>query len=450
MILFTLPLIVSQLLHSAYNLVDMYIVGQFVGQTGIIGVSQAGDITMFLNSISMALASAGQILIAQQIGGMQYEESKKTIGNMITMLMAFAAVSMLLIFTMGRIFVGWLNVPDTSVDNCLIYLTICAIGFPVQFGYAGISSLLRGMGVSKGPLYSIIVSTFVNIALDVLFVGPLHMGAAGAALATIIAQAASFAVGVIVLTQRLKSMGISMEKSNLLPQKETVVPLTKLALPLVIHSAAIHLTQMFLVSQINNYGDTAAAVNSVGKKITNALNIVVQSLKTATSAMVGQNLGAHQVDRAKKSFAISYAINGCIFAINTVLALTCWDFLFGMFDKTPEVLELGRTFMKIQIITFFLSACMTPASGVVNATGFTTLSMITGLLDGIVLRIGLSVLFGEILGWGVSGYFLGNAVARLAPAAIDLVYVISGAWLKRKLLIKERPVERAEASKIEA
>jgi len=178
----------------------------------------------------------------------------------------------------------------------------------------------------------------------------------------------------------------------------------------------------------------ASATNSIGNKVVRFANLINNSINTGVAAMVGQNLGARQYDRAKQVVYTALRFSMTLAVINCIMALSVPRLLFGVFSSDAAVLDMGVTFMQISCVTFILSCWMGPFNAMVNGSGFAALNFAIGILDGVVLRISFSLFFDLVLGMGVYSYFWGNSLARLAPCVISSVYFFSGKWKERKLL----------------
>ena len=179
----------------------------------------------------------------------------------------------------------------------------------------------------------------------------------------------------------------------------------------------------------------ASATNSVGNKITRFSNIITMSIDTGASAMIGQSLGAGKKDRAGKVVHVALAIAMVVCAVNVAAALIIPRQIFGIFTNEAEVIDFGVTFMKISCITFITASLMGPYQAMITGIGNASLGFIVGMLDGVVLRLGISLLLTRVFDMGVLGFFYGNALARLGPVIIGMIYFYSGAWKRRKLLI---------------
>ena len=199
LVIFSLPFILSQFLQTLYGLVDMIIIGQFVGHVGLAAVSIGGDMLSMYTFLVVGFASAGQVIIAQYVGMGDYDSVSRTIGTFSTFIMAMGVFFTAVGFIFGETFLRWLNVPPVAHDQAYAYTMVCYTGTIFIFGYNIVSAILRGMGDSKTPFVFIAVATVVNVVLDLLFIAVMGLDAFGAALATVLGQSVAFISAVIYL-----------------------------------------------------------------------------------------------------------------------------------------------------------------------------------------------------------------------------------------------------------
>lgn len=432
---FALPFMLSNLLQNLYNMVDMIVVGQFVGSTGLSAVSIGGQTALILTNICMGFSNGGQILISQLVGMKDYNGIKKTIGTLFATVLLMSVVLMLFCIFMHPTMLRWMNTPAEALPQAKDYMFICSFGFIFVCGYNMVCAVLRGSGDSKRPLLFIGISSVVNLVLDLLFVAGFGMEADGAALATIIAQFISFAVALIYLYTHREWFGFDFRLESFRVDRAKLSALCKLGIPLAIQSSAIHISQLFVNAIINSYGIAASAVMGVGRKLQQASSIITMGIRQAASSMIGQNAGAKKPERITRIVYIAIGVGLISCAIFTTLALVCPVAIFRLFTSDADVLALAPLFMKILIIMFAGNAFTAGYCALMQGIGNASLSMVIALLDGVVFRIGLTLLFGVVLNWGLTGLFLGNNLAIFATVIPAAIYFHSGLWKKRKLSV---------------
>lgn len=428
---FSLPLLLSGLLQMVYNMVDMIVVGQFVGTGGLSAVAIGGEVLQLMTFVATGFSNAGQILISRYVG----EGNKKRIGEMVgtlfTLLIGLAVGIMVAFLLTYRGILRWLNTPaDIWQDTC-DYSLVCVLGIVFIYGYNLVSAILRGMGDSKHPFQFIAIASVINVILDLVFVGPMGMGTFGAALATVIGQAVSFIFAVVLLYRKREQIYFDFKPASFRIGRNTIKPIISLGVPMVIQSAAVTFSMLFVNSYINAYGTVAVAVTGVARKLETMIGVVSQAISAAGGAMVSQALGAGKTERVPKIYFNALwivAIPASVFAVITAFRP---QLLFGLFSSDEAVLAMAITYIPVAMVQY-TGATLRPANfALINGSGNSTLNLLVALLDGIVSRIGLSLLLGEVLGLGIMGFWYGNAISGTVPFFIGSVYLLSGSWKNR-------------------
>lgn len=435
MIRFSIPFMLSNGLQILYSLIDMLIVGQFVGSVGLSAVSIASQIVMLMTTICMGLATGGQIYISQLMGAKENDKIRRAIGTLFTSLLVVAALMTIIAIVFKRLFIGWLDTPAESFESAVTYLLICGGGIVFTYGYNAVSAVLRGMGDSTRPMIFVLIAALVNLILDLLFVGPLQMGVAGAAWATIIGQAVSFIVSIIYLQKQKAAYFFDFKLSSFSIDKKALKILTKLGLPLAVSMSAVTFSLLIVNGFINGYGLAASAVYGVGSKVMQLPDILTRSLGGGQSVMVGQNIGAGNTKRVSETVRACIILSSIVYALSAILLLTLPEQMFALFTSDPEVIGMAFLFISRMVFAFPGFIIMMPSMGVIQGVGHTNLSLVLALLDGFVIRIGLCYLLGNVLGYGLAGFFLGYSLAAYGTAIPSFIYYISGRWKKRKALV---------------
>ncbi|MBQ3864864.1 MAG: MATE family efflux transporter [Clostridia bacterium] len=434
LLIFAIPILLTNIVQQLYNTVDLIIIGQFAGKEGTVGTSTGGDLANLLTMLSIGFSAAGEVYIAQLSGARNREKLHNAMGTLLTLMMGISVACGALGVVFSAPFLKMLNTPQEAFAQAQDYMVVTSIGMPFVFGYNAVCSIMRGMGESRKPLLFVSVAAVSNIIMDLFFVAVLDMKSLGTAIATVAAQLISFLASVIYMYRHQEQIGFEFKRSSFRIHKEALKVIVRLGIPRAAQTALINVSLLYCSSQINLYGVVASATNSVGNKVTRFTNIVTNSVDAGAASMIAQNLGARKPERAKKVVYTSLAVALTMMVLNVALALLIPDKIFAIFSREPEVIELGIEFMHITIIAFVLSAIMGPYGAMVTGSGNASLGFVTGVLDGVVLRIGLSILFAQVFHMGVYGYFYGNAIPRIAPCIINLVYFYGGFWKRKKLL----------------
>lgn len=430
---FAIPFMISNLLQTIYNLVDMAVVGHYMGSAGLSAVSVGGRLVELLTFLCMGLCTGGQILLSQQVGAKQKEAMEKTIGTFFTFVAILAVVLGTLSILFHRAMLTAMNTPAAAFEEAAAYMIICNCGCFFIFGYNALCSVLRGMGDSKRPLMFVAIASVINLALDIVLVAGFEMGAAGAAIATVISQGVSFVSALVFLIKRREAFGFTFSRKTLRLHGETLKTLLRLGLPLSFQFAAISVSMLFVNSFVNAYGQAASAVFGAGQKLQGIPSIITGGMSSANSSMVGQNMAAGKPERVKQAVRTCFLLNACVYGLFIALCLLAPKAVFSLFTTEADVLALAPTYLRITCIGFAASLFNSSFNSVINGVGFTSLSMAIGLLDGVVARVALSAILGAKL--GLNGFFLGHSLAIWVTGILALAYYLSGHWQRRKLAI---------------
>lgn len=436
LLLFSIPLIMTNLVQQLYSIVDLMVIGKFAGSTGTVGVSVGGEIADLLTPVATAFAGAGQVYIAQLMGAGEEKKIKETVGTLLTVMLAVSFLFVIGTWLFYKPLLRILNCPDEAFYQAVAYLLTTTAGFPFIFGYNAICGVLRGMGESKKPLLFICIAAAVNVVLDIVLVAGFHLHAFGTAIATVMAQVGACGAAFFYMYHRKAQFDFELKLSYFRINRESFRIILMLGIPKMVQSVFIRFSLLWCNANINSYGLVASAANSVGNKLQKLCTVFVTAVDTGAGAMIGQNLGAKKYGRVRQTVWISLACTLALATAGSVLALTIPEALYGFFTNDADVISLGVVYMRILVITFYLAACLGTFQAVVTGSGFASFSFLIGMMDGVVCRIGFSVLFVYGMDMGITGFFYGNAMARSIPAVICFLYFISGRWRTRKLLVE--------------
>lgn len=437
LIRFAFPLFISNLLQALYNLVDMVVVGQFIGGEGMSAVSIGGDVLHLLTFVAMGFSSAGQVLIAKDVGAGRMDKVRKMIGTMFTTLLGISILISVICYFLRDQILKWLNTPAEAFNFAMDYMITCIIGLVFIYGYNIVSAILRGVGDSKRPFVFIAIAAVLNTALDLLFVIVFDMKVFGAALATVIAQGASFMISLVYLYIRRDAFGFDFKPKDLIPERESWKSLTLLGVPMAIQSASVNFSKIILTSWINLSGVTYSALSALYNKLNLIIGVVSNAFMTAGASMVGQNLGAKKIDRIPK---ILRTIAFCSIIVTILLSavLVLWpEPTFRLFTGDETVLAVAVLIIGPCIVNFFGCATRSVAFSLINGSGRTALNFAVAIIDGMICRIGIAALLGFLFKLGCKGFLYGDAIAGFCPILIGMAFYLSGSWKKGIAVNKE-------------
>ena len=412
-------------------MIDMMIVGNVLGKSGLSAVSVGGDVSNFLTFVAMGFSNAGQVLIARYIGARERHKLGKFVGTMSSFLISCAVFLSVVGLLFQKEILQVMNTPPEALEGALHYSGVCMAGLVFIYGYNIVSAILRGMGDSKHPFIFISMAAVINLILDIVFVMGFGMGPGGAALATVISQAISFLTCAVFLTKNRQKFELNIGMREFLHwDKEMLSSLIKLGAPMAIKSASVQVTKLFVNSWINSYGVAVSAFAGIANKVASIANLISTAMNTAGSTMVGQNLAAKEYERVKK---ILKQLAILTLSVSTLMSVTVCLFpneIFGIFTSESDVLVIAGGYVPIAVLVFYGSALRAVMNALINGSGNYKINFATAILDAIVLRIGLALLFGLALGMEHYGFWLGDALAGFTPFWIGLFFYFSGGWKK--------------------
>ena len=433
LVAFATPLFLSNLLQIVYNMVDMMVVGSVMGKAGTSAVSVGGDVSNLLTFVAMGFASAGQVIIARLIGAGERKKLARFVGTMVGFLTVAAVIMSVLGLILQDTMLTLMKTPDEAYGGAVAYSTVCMAGLIFMYGYNMTSAILRGMGDSTRPFIFISIAAVLNLILDLVFVAGLHMGAGGAALATIISQAVSVVISTAYLVRNRKRYELDMKLSDFVKWDGALLKdLIGLGVPMAIKTCSIQVSKLFVNAFVNGYGVAVSAFSGIANKIASVSNLISQSMNVAGSTLVGQNLAAGKFKRVKRVMLTITVITSAVSILLSVAICLFPEAIFSLFtaEGDTDVLALVDGYLPIAVLMFMGSAFRSMMNSLLNGSGNHRVNFATAILDGIIMRIGLAVLFGLVLDMKHYGFWLGDALAGFTPFFIGLVFYFSGAWKK--------------------
>lgn len=434
LLIFAIPIVLTNLIQQAYSLIDLIIIKEYVGNIGTVGVNTGGEIADLVTPIASGFSMAGQIYIAQLVGANERRKAKNATGTLLTFCTVLSIILAIISIVFCKPILSWLKCPAEALEQAEAYMIVTALGYPFIFGYNAVCGILRGMGESKKPLLYVMVAAVTNIILDVILVAFFKLEAAGTAIATVISQFASFAAAFYSLWKNREHFGFELSFDYFRLDYAILSVLVKLGIPQVFRSMCVRFGMIWVNKSANSYGLIVSATNSVGNKLQKFLEVFISGVDTASASMVGQCLGAQDIERTRKTTLYTFASVFTAAVIISILCVTLPGPFYSLFSNDTEVIELGAVYLKIFVLHFLISAVTGSFQAMVTGCGFVELGFILGLLDGLICKIGFSYLFANILHMGYVGLWLGVATSRLPNAFITVAYFLSGKWKTRKLL----------------
>lgn len=382
---FSLPYLLSYFLQTLYGMADLFIIGQFNGVDSITAVSIGSQVMHMLTVMIVGLAMGSTVMIGRATGAGQSEQTSRAVGNTITLFMGVSAVITVLLLICVKTIVAAVSTPAEAVAGTVTYLTICFIGVPFITAYNVISSIFRGLGDSKSPMYFIAVACTANIALDYLFIGVFRMGAAGAALGTTLAQTISVVTALIVIVRR--KTGIKLKKEHFRPRRETMGQILKIGIPVTFQDGFVQISFIVITVIANRRGLNDAAAVGIVEKIIGIVFLVPSTMLSTVSALSAQNIGAGKHDRAAQTLRYAVMIVAAFGIAVSIAVQFASEPVVGLFTSDTKVMLLGGQYLRGYIWDCIFAGIHFSFSGYFCAYGWSGISFLHNFLSIVLARI---------------------------------------------------------------
>lgn len=383
---FSVPFLVSSFLQTFYGLADLFITGQFNGADVITAVSVGSQLTHMLTVIIVGLTMGSTVFIGKAVGEKDNERLEYGIGNIIILFAGFAAIAtaVLLIFTDGIVTV--METPAEAELQTKYYLAICFAGVPFITAYNVIASIFRGLGDSRSPMYFVIIAGIINILLDILFIGPMDMKAAGAALATIIAQAISVLAGVISLAR--KNRGFNLHRDNFRLNRRVFSDVIKVGVPVSLQDGLIQVSFLVITIIANSRGVMTAAAVGIVEKIISFLFLVPSAMLSSISAIAAQNAGAGKHQRSRLSLRYGITITVVFGLLAAGMCQIFSEQIVALFSSAePQVITLGGQYLRAYALDCIFAGVHFCFSGYFCAYSKAIYSFVHNIVSIMLIRI---------------------------------------------------------------
>lgn len=385
---FTIPMIIGNVAQQLYSTVDSIVVGKYVGDNALAAVGSSTPILNLILVLFIGISMGASIMVSQYYGSRDRENLSRTIGSTITLTAVSALILMLGGAALIRPILVLLNTPASILDWCVDYLFILLMGISGVAYYNMFCGILRGMGDSLSALIYLLVATVINIVLDLWFVAGFHMGVAGVALATIIAQMISALLCLLKLRKMTEYFDLSLH--YLKPDKRNIMTVLRLGLPSGITQAIFSMAMIVVQSLTNSFGELVIAANVIIMRVDGFAMMPNFSFGTAMTTYSGQNVGAGRMDRVHQGAKQGALIAAGTSAVITGLILLFGPFLMGIFTNTEELISLSTNMMRILAVGYIAMAVTQSLSGVMRGAGDTVTPMWISIATTVAIRIPLA------------------------------------------------------------
>ena len=389
-LIFSLPYLLSYFLQTLYGMADLFIIGQFEGVASTTAVSIGSQVMHMLTVMIVGLAMGSTVSIGQTVGAGDRKKAASGIGNTVTLFMCLSVVLTVVLLIFVRPVVNIMSTPEAAMSGTIEYLTICFIGIPFITAYNIISSIFRGLGDSKSPMYFIAVACAANIALDYLFMGALHLGPSGAALGTTLSQAVSVIIALVVI--RRHSGALAVKKTDFRPARPVMAKLLRIGVPIAMQDGLIQIAFIIITVIANRRGLNDAAAVGIVEKIISFLFLVPSSMLSTVSALGAQNIGAGKPERARLTLRYAACIAICFGVCMMILMQFAAEPVVSLFTDSAqsdgaEVIRLGGQYMRGYVWDCIFAGVHFSFSGYFCACGRSGLSFLHNISAILLVRV---------------------------------------------------------------
>ena len=428
---FALPMLLGNVFQLFYNVVDRWVVGNYIGKEALAAVGASFPIIFVMISLLIGVAMGFTIAISQFFGSRDIEKVKRSIDTLyILMFFASIVISVLAISFSNEIF-SLIDLPVAVRPEANTYFRIYMLGVILVFGFHSTSAILRGLGDSKTPLYFMIVATLMNVIFDLVFVLVFKMGVDGVAIATIISQGGAFLSAVIYLNRTHEVINLSWRK--MIFDRVILRKSVRIGAPIGLQHMFVSLGMMAMFWLVNPFGTSAVAAYTVVFTISSFVSMPAMNFTAALSTFVGQNLGANKPYRIKNGLWATFKMVSSIVVVVTALSLYFRSELMNLFTDDTEVIRMGEEYLMIVGWFFVVFSSMFVVGGVMRGAGDTFVPMIITFIALWVVRIPLCYFLSQE--YGVTGIWMGIPIAWVVGLVLSYLYYLTGKW-KKKAIVK--------------
>ena len=381
---FALPLLAGNIFQQFYNTVDIWVVGNYVSDEAFSAVGTVTPIINMLIGSFMGLASGAGVVISQYYGAKKFDKVQEAVHTAIALTVILTVLFSIIGVAMTPAMLHFMKTPDEVFGESSTYLTIYFSGMVGLLFYNMGSGILRAVGDSKRPFYYLVASATINIVLDLVFVIKFHMGVAGVAYATILAQGISATLTLITLLRTSSCVHLEVKKIRIhLPILRQII---HVGIPAALQMAVTAFSNVFVQSYINQFGSDAMGGWTAYTKIDQLIFLPMQSLALSATTFVGQNLGDGQAERAKKGVRTSFLMAVCVTIVVSTGVILAAPHLVVIFNDKPEVVDYGVLFLR-RMTPFYVLCCVNQIySGALRGAGNSRVPMIIMLSSFVVFR----------------------------------------------------------------
>ena len=423
---FTLPFIGANFLQTFYGMVDLYIVGRFADTADVSAVSVAGTVIATLLMLLIGLSVGATVVVGQRFGAGDRDSLASVSATAFSLAWIAGAGLMVISAAMAVPVLRWINTPEEAMGGAISYMLICSVGFIFQALYNMLAGILRGVGDSRSPLLFVGISTAFNIVGDILLVGVFGLGAAGAAIATVLAQLLCVVYGVIHVKKR--GFPFDFKRSSYSLRRTDTGELMRVGVPVALQEILVMFSFIILEGIINGFGLQASAAAGILDKVFLFATIPTNSFNASISAMVAQNIGANEPKRAVRCLWYGALLSELFAVAFFLLGLLMPDRIVGIFTTDSAVISEGVLYYAGYKYEYLLCSLAFCVNGFINGTGHTRLTLLNNIISTYAVRLPACLYVGRVLSAGLYGIGYALPLASLIQVIVGFVFYLSGRW----------------------
>lgn len=428
---FALPMLLGNVFQQLYTIINSIIVGNFIGKQALAAVGASFPLLFTLISLVIGVGIGATIIIAQYFGAKDIKNVIRTIDTLFVFMFFASILTTLTGIILSKPIFQLIQLPADILPYAVDYFNIYMLGSVFFFGFNSITAILRGMGDSKTPLYFLIISTILNIALDLIFVVGFKLGVKSVALATVISQAVALILAIIYLNRTHDFINLSWRKLQF--DREILDKSLKIGFPVGFQQAFVALSMLAMYWLVNRFGTDATAAYSVVFRIDTFASMPAMNFAMALSAFVGQNLGAQKPERVRHGLLSTFYMTTAISIAISLIGIFFAGPLMRLFTNDLQVITIGKGYLQIVSGFYVVFSTMFIVGGVMRGAGDTFIPMLITFFALWVVRIPVGYFLSEK--WGYHGIWWAVPIAWVIGLGLSFLYYMTGRW-KRKAVVR--------------
>lgn len=419
---FSMPFLIANILQALYGAVDMLVVGQYADAAALSAVSVGSQVMQTFTGALMGLTFGGTVLIGQKIGAKDDEGAANAVGTMAVLFTIVGIVLAIVMFFTCEPFVRLLNTPEEALPHAYDYVKICVLGIPVITGYNTVSAIFRGVGDSKRPMICVAIAALINIVGDLILVGGFGMGAAGAAIATVLAQTVSLIMSFVLMKQR--GLEFPFGRNNIRMRTAELKWILRVGLPFCLQDVLVNLSFLIITAIINGMGLVASAAVGVVGRITSFAFMPNSAFSSGIATVAAQNIGAGREDRALKSLWLGISYSLVVSAVFCIYSQLYPETFIRLFTNDAEVIAAGALYLRADAWDALLTSFVFCFNSYFGACGNSLVAMVHGLCATFLVRIPVSWLVSRMANASLFGVGLAAPAASLFSIVVCVCYFV--------------------------